>query len=531
MKKFTILIVSLILAMCMAFSFTACGDNGDTTENPDTSTTEPGTTPDDTQEEDGKGDNKQDDEDENGGTTDPVQLIAPVISLSNNVISWSAVANANYFEVYENGNFVARNTATSYTVTKTAVGSYTYAVRAISASSAYTASELSNTVTYVIEPKVEPAEPLATPVITLTDNEITWSAIEHATSYEIYENDVKIGQVTDTAYTVTRTIAGDYVYAVRAISTDTAHYSPSARSNSVTYTVQVRSLGFKVTVTVPTGYTAAVQVALYKDGESTPVETKPVTVSGTQGSVEFNQSNEYTYKASVVSVATGYAATSVRLSASNMEGELKIIKLDGDEMFKLGVNSFRVANNDDAIGADQIYYFVADVSGMYTIDATVESKDMYISVDRTLYIDVVNEQTIASFYAEAGVPMEITVVGFVSGTFSFKIVEGEVRQELRIGTGWGSRANLIYGDCIRDLEVTVPGYYVFEFGYATLGGRLITLTIDGKDYVFGTWDGEDVENVLIIPLNRGNHEVIIKTEGFTVDDEIRYCTFCIYPAE
>ena len=477
------------------------------------------------------GNGEQGGEDGDGEITDPIQLIAPVISLSNNVISWSAVAHANYYEVYENGNFAVRNTATSYTITKTAVGEYVYKVRAISASTAYTASDYSNAVTYTVEPKVEPAEPLSAPVIELNENEITWSAVENATAYEIYENEVKIGQVKTTSYTISTTLAGEWVYAVKAISSDTARYSPSELSNTVTYSVAVREVGFLVTVTVPTGYTAAVQVALYKDGETTPVETKPVTVSGTQGSVEFNQSNKHAYTASVVAVAAGYKATSVRLTASNMEGEIKIISLSGSKVLKVGVNSFRVANNDDAIGADQIYYFVADVSGMYTIDATGESKDMYISVGRTLYIDVVNEQTIASFYAEAGVPMEITVVGFVSGTFSFEIKEGEVRQSLNIGIGYGNRPNYIYGDCTRDLTVTTPGYYIFEFGYATLGGRLITLTIDGVDYVFGTWDGEDVENVLTIPLNRGNHEVSIKTEGFTVDDEIRFCTFFIYLAE
>ncbi|MCH5147636.1 MAG: hypothetical protein J1F61_06550, partial [Clostridiales bacterium] len=380
MKKIAILIVSLILAICMALPLVACKDDGSANNNPDNSGT---TNPDENGGEDGDGE------------TDPVQLVAPVISLnqSTGVITWNAVLNANYYEVYEGETVVAKQTATSYTIKKTAVGSYTYSVKAFSVLSSYTASEYSNSVTYVIEPKVEPAEPLATPVITLKDNQITWSTVEHATAYEIYENGEELTQVTDTSYDITRTLAGEYVYKIRAISSDTVHYEPSAFSNTQTYTVQVRSLGFQVNVTVPSGYSAPVQVALYKDGETTPVETKEVSITGTQGSVEFSQSNEYSYTASIVSVATGYKATSVRLSASNNVGEIMIISLSGSKVFNVGSNSFNVTNDDQA-GADQIYYFLPENSGVYTLDASLESKGMYISVDRRLFIDTASEMNI-----------------------------------------------------------------------------------------------------------------------------------------
>ena len=517
MKKIAILIVSLILAICMALPLVACKDDGSSNNNPDSGTTNP------------------DDGDEGGGdTTDPVQLVAPVISLnqSTGVITWSAVLNANYYEVYEGETVVAKQTATSYTIKKTAVGSYTYSVKAFSVLLSYTASEYSNTVTYIVEPKVEPAEPLATPVITLNENEITWTAIEHATAYEIYENDEKLTQVTTTSYTITRTLAGEYVYKIRAISSDTVHYEPSAFSNTQTYTVQVRALGFQVNVTVPSGYSAAVQVALYKDGETTPVETKEVSITGTQGSVEFSQSNEYSYTASIVSVATGYKATSVRLSASNNVGEIMIISLSGSKVFNVGSNSFTVTNNDQA-GADQIYYFLPENDGVYTLDASLESKGMYISVDRRVYIDTAGELNISSFRAEAGTLVEITVVGFEVGTFSFKIVEGEVKQDLRIGIGYGNRPNYIFGDCTRALEVSSPDHYVFEFGLMSLAGRTITLTIDGTDYEFGGYDEEttDVENWLVIPLNKGTHEVTITTTGFNPKDEFGYCVFFIYQGD
>ena len=500
----------------MALPLVACKDDGTSNNNPDSGTTD-----------DGNGNGNE----ENGDSTDPVQLVAPVISRNNNVISWSAVAHATAYEVYLNDTLAVRQTATTYTITKTAVGEYVYKVRAISTSASYTASEFSNTVTYTVAPKVEPAEPLATPHISLNDNEITWSTVTGATAYEIYENELKIGQVTDTAYTITNTFAGEWVYAIRAISSDTAHYEPSALSNTVTYTVQVRALGFQVNVTVPSGYSAAVQVALYKDGETTPVETKPVTIFGTQGSVEFSQSNEYSYTASIVSVATGYKATSVRLTASNNEGDIMIISLSGSKIFNVGSNSFTVANNE--VGSDKIYYFLPENSGIYTLDASLESKGMNISVDRNLYIDTASEMNIAPFRAEAGTLIEITVMCSQTGTFNFKIVEGEVKQNLRIGIGYGNRPNYIFGDCTRALEIETVDYYVFEFGLMSLAGRTITLTIDGTNYVFGEFDEDsgDVTNWLVIPLNEGTHEVTITTTGFNPKDEFGYCVLCIYQGE
>ena len=495
----------------MALPLVACKDDGTANNNPDSGTNNP------------------DDEGGNNTPTDPVQLVAPQISLnqSTGVISWSAVANANYYEVYENGNFAVRNTATTYTITKTAVGEYVYKVKAISASSSYTTSEYSNTVTYTVTPK---AEQLATPVITLTDNQITWSAIDNATAYEIYENGVRLTQVTASPYTITNTVAGEWVYKIKAISSDTVHYSPSDFSNTVTYSVEEEEVGFTVTVTAPAGFSNTVQVVLYKDGEN--VGTKTANLSGGQGRVTFASDNTGNYTAGILSLPSGYVSTTVRLTSTNPEAEIKIISLSGSEIFKVGTNTFRVTNNDQT-GADQIYYFLPENSGVYTLDATIESKGMYISVDRSLYIDTAGELNISSFRAEAGTLVEITVVGFEVGNFSFKIVEGEVKQDLRIGIGYGNRANYIFGDCTRTLEVTSPDHYVFEFGFAGLGGRTITLTIDGKDYVFGRYDEEttDVENWLVIPLNKGTYEVTITTTGFNPDAEFGYCVFFIYQGE
>ena len=490
----------------MALPLAACEDNGTSNSNPDSGTTDP-------------------------DITDPVQLVAPVISLneSTGVITWNAVENASYYEVYENGKVAVRNTSTTYTITKTAVGTYNYTVKALSISEAYTESEFSNTVTYKVDPQVVPAQPLSAPAITLKDNQITWSAVEHATAYEIYENEVKIGQVTTTSYTITNTVAGEWVYAVKAISSDTEHYSPSALSNTVTYSVAAEEVGFTVTITAPTSFSSTVYVALYKDGKLTA--TKSVTLSGGKGIVTFESDNSGNYSATIVNLPSGYAATTVRFSPSNKEAEIKIISLNSSSVFKIGSNT--VAVSEQQTGADKIFYFLPQKEGFYTLDASNEGKDMYISVDRTLYIDTASDMNIASFRATAGELMEITVVGFESGTFIFKILEGEVKQDLRIGIGWGNKANYIFGDCTRNLEISSPDYYVFEFGFAGLANRLITLTIGGKDYVFGEYneDTDEVTNWLVIPLDKGSHEVTITTTGFNPGDEFGFCVLCIYQGD
>lgn len=80
------------------------------------------------------------------------------------------------------------------------------------------------------------ATPLAAPVIELDGNVVSWSAVSGATSYTVYVNEDG-ESVTGTSYTLTVTEAGSYTIYVIANSTNAA-YTDSARSNTVTYTVE-----------------------------------------------------------------------------------------------------------------------------------------------------------------------------------------------------------------------------------------------------------------------------------------------------
>ncbi len=165
--------------------------------------------------------------------SEPVQLTAPQITLSDNVISWQSVEHADGYTVYEGEESVATTASLSYTIDETEPGSYTFSVVATSTDDAYSQSARSNTVTYTVEQSVTA---LAAPQITLTDNVISWQSVEHADSYTVYEGEEVVSTTASLSYTIDETEPGTYTFTVAATSTDDA-YSQSALSNSVVYTV------------------------------------------------------------------------------------------------------------------------------------------------------------------------------------------------------------------------------------------------------------------------------------------------------
>ena len=95
-----------------------------------------------------------------GGGEQQIQLSAPQITLSGNVISWNAVSNATGYDVYEGNTAVSTaQTALTYTINKTEAGEYNYTVKAVSTDAKYTASVASNTVKYTVKDDVDPNPP------------------------------------------------------------------------------------------------------------------------------------------------------------------------------------------------------------------------------------------------------------------------------------------------------------------------------------------------------------------------------------
>ncbi len=77
---------------------------------------------------------------------------------------------------------------------------------------------------------------LEAPVITLTENVVSWDAVENAGGYVVKINDTVCDEQTETSYTVIGVSAGSYEIKVKAMPSDTELYKESSYSDSVIYT-------------------------------------------------------------------------------------------------------------------------------------------------------------------------------------------------------------------------------------------------------------------------------------------------------
>lgn len=125
------------------------------------------------------------------------KIIAPTLTLVDNVVSWNECLGASEYDIYLNGNKEATQKGTSYRIKATETGEYRVQVKAISKTNAYNSSALSDPVVYLIEG-------LATPEISYDKNTktVSWGAIDNADGYEIYLNNQPPFVINDTSYRV-----------------------------------------------------------------------------------------------------------------------------------------------------------------------------------------------------------------------------------------------------------------------------------------------------------------------------------------
>ncbi|MDE6104454.1 MAG: hypothetical protein K2G38_02035 [Clostridia bacterium] len=89
------------------------------------------------------------------------------------------------------------------------------------------------------QPQPQPTQPvkLSAPTISREENVISWSAVDNATGYDVYEGTTVVSEAqTELSYTINKTEVGTYTYTVKAVSTDDK-YTTSDASNSVEYKV------------------------------------------------------------------------------------------------------------------------------------------------------------------------------------------------------------------------------------------------------------------------------------------------------
>ena len=450
----------------------------------------------------------------------PVALEAPVLILEKQtgVIAWQPVENAFSYNVTMNGKNMGSQIETEYKINVTEAGEYVFRVKAVPGTSDYLESEYSEPVTY----KYVTAEPgvLAAPVISVNKETKTiyWDAVDNAEGYAIYENGFRIADVTETSYAITTVAPGEYTYTVRAIG-DGEEFKSSGFSNAVSLTIGASQVKYTIYVKVPEGYSSSINVGLF-DGENEIVSGIAVVDSeSSQATVELEAINDRDYTAKITNIASGFTATQTTVTARKTMTTLTIMKYDSKSALKLGTNSFTVKANSnpdlDERGTQFDFTFLADETSIYSIDATAETKRMIISIDNEPIIETGGGISLAWFSLEKGQVVQISCIGADAGQYFFDIVKGEVAApNLQIGTGYGDRANYIPPiSCTRKLVIETPGYYEFCFT-PSLDGHRVTMTIDGKDYVFGV-DETDIDRITLA-LNRGEHEITFKVEN-TID--------------
>ncbi len=164
-------------------------------------------------------------------------LATPVISVQGNVVSWDRVDNASSYDVYFDGEKVGSTNSSTRTFTIdtadfTDTTTIQVTVKAIAPqdSTKFLDSAMSEATGYTITK-------LATPVVTIDKNVISWSAIENATGYVVYVDNVPCDPITATTYTITKTSPADYNVVVKAKGDGKVVLIDSDLSNKVVYSL------------------------------------------------------------------------------------------------------------------------------------------------------------------------------------------------------------------------------------------------------------------------------------------------------
>lgn len=173
------------------------------------------------------------------------KLETPNISLSNKVVSWSSITNANSYDIYMNTIKVGNTANTSFSISnfidETIGGSYNFFIKAISNDSEnYVESDASNIVEYEVlqlnQPQVTNFDPTNLNIIGDT---LMWRSVENATSYTIFSNDTVL---TTVGQNVTQVDLSNYLtlnnsYKMNVVA-NASGYLSSEKSLSVYYVVK-----------------------------------------------------------------------------------------------------------------------------------------------------------------------------------------------------------------------------------------------------------------------------------------------------
>ena len=218
--------------------------------------------------------------------TTPQKLPAPVVTLTDNVATWSASSNADKFEISLDGSLsYVENSITSKTLTD----GQTLKVRAIGDGSNFSTSDWSNSVTYTAPTPTPQPTKLGTPTVTIFETGLAgWTAVENASGY-VYK--INGGAEVSTSATSVQLTNGQSIV-VKAVGDGTT-YTDGDYSAEQTYTEgtpvpQPTKLGTPAVTVSSTGLASWTTVAnassyVYKINGGTEVSTSATSVQLTNG--------------------------------------------------------------------------------------------------------------------------------------------------------------------------------------------------------------------------------------------------------
>ena len=479
----------------------------------------------------------------------PRPLAAPVVVRQGYLLTWEEVEHAAYYIVYESGIAVFRATIPGYSIPQENYGTFSFTVIAYPEedSENYLPGEPSAAVEITVS---DDREQLGTPVAQIetragTGEEaaditvLTWTEVTNAYGYEVYENDRRVRTTSDTEYVISQVMPGTYRYKVRAISD--GEYKAGDFSNEESYVIAAENIYFTVIINLPSDYPTGgqISVGLFNQQRNLPignaVRTATIPIAMASDGARISALNDKTYIAKITSALTaGYYASEVRVSAENPSATINVYKKSDYGVVKLGNNSFTVVNGDGPTGngvTQTGYLFVAPEAAQYYI-AIVEGDDMnlwFVGDTEKCVLEPWQGLRQYAFAADKDEAIEISFAGHSVGTFTYRVVKGELKEQLLIGKGYGQGAVNVVVDgeksAVRYLTLAEDTVFTFMFGTGNLGMRYVTITINGVNYYF---DG--LNNTQNIRIAAGTDIAIRITVSGVYDSTLSMnMAFYVYP--
>ncbi len=305
------------------------------------------------------------------------------------VLSWNATTNATNYRIYliVNNQKVLRSTITGTTVTyaNVAEGNYEYQVYSFSNRFGESA-EGSPVALSVVYPKMQTPTNIVYTIKSGTDFTISWSAVEYATSYKVYEivNGQRVlrNTVTTTFVNFTKMPPGSYVYEVEAVSN---RFGESTGGNRITVIVSDQVMETPTNLTVSTAnvndvtlrWNSVLNASKYNVYQI--VNGERVLKSGVTGTtVTYSNHPEGEYHYEVYSFSTLYGESPVAAKASF---SIVFPKLLAPSNF-----DYRVQNGNDVV----LTWAKSDNANRYLVYELINGQKVLVASPTALTVTLSN---------------------------------------------------------------------------------------------------------------------------------------------